>query len=106
MTLSMIYFIYSLIIFIILTVAVINMQPFKKVASRYSSTDMVFYISFSLAYTGCIMRDIAAKESYLFNITTLILLFLTAFVPIVYIASLISIWMISRMRWIRYLFKI
>ena len=105
MTLSMIYFIYSLIIFIIVTVAIINIQPFKKIASRYSSIDMVFYISFGLAYTVCIMRDIAATESYLFNFTTLILLFLTAFVPIVYIASLVSVWIISRIRWIRYLFK-
>jgi hypothetical protein len=105
MTLSMMYFVYSLIAFIVFTIAVINIQPFKKIASRFSSTDMVFYILLSLVYTGFIMRHVAATETYFFNIITIILLFLTAFVPIVYIASLISVWMISRMRQIRYLFK-
>ena len=106
MTLSVMYFVYSLIAFVVFTIAVINIQPFKKVASCHASTDMVFYILLSLAYTGCIMRDIATIEIYFLNIITLILLFLTAFVPIVYIASLISVWVISKMRHIiRYLFK-
>ena len=103
MTLSMMFFVYSLIAFIIFTIAAINIQPFKKVASCYPSTETVFHILLSLAYTCFIMRDIATTENYFFNIITIILLFLTAFVPIVYIASLISVWMISRMRWIRYL---
>ena len=106
MTLSMMYFVYSLIAFTIFMIAVINIQPFKKIASCYSSTEMVFYILFSLVYTGCIMRDIATTDTSSFNAITMILLFLTAFVPIVYMASLISGWMTSRMRWIRYLFKI
>ena len=55
----------------------------------------------SLAYTAVIARDIARTKNYVFNIITLILAFSTAFVPIVYIASLIIFWMISRIRWIR-----
>jgi hypothetical protein len=80
-------------------------MAFKKVASRYSSTNMVFYILLSLAYTGCIMRHVAATETYFFNTISMTLLYLTAFVPMIYIASLVSGWMISRMGWIRYLFK-
>ena len=95
-TLSMMYFVYGLIAFTIFTIAVINIQPFKNNASYFSSTDMVFYILLSLAYTGCIMRDIAVTESYFFNIITMVLLFLTAFVPIVYTAFLIGVWIISR----------
>ena len=96
MTLSMMYFVYNLIAFVVFTIAVINIQPFKNIASCFSSTDMVFYILLSLAYTGCIMRNIAVTETYLFNIITMVLLFLTAFIPIVYIASLIGVWIISR----------
>ena len=95
-TLSMMYFVYGLIAFTIFTIAVINIQPFKNIASHFSSTDMVFYILLSLAYTGCIMRDIAVMETYFFNIITMVLLFLTAFVPIVYIAFLVGVWIVSR----------
>ena len=102
MTLSMMFFVYSLIALVIFVIIIINIQPFKKVASRYPSTDTIFYILFSLTYTACIARDIATTEKFFFNIITFIFVFLTAFVPIVYIASLISFWMTSRLRWIRH----
>ena len=101
MTLSMIFFVYAVLVLVIFLIAVINIQPFKKVAARYPSTDMVFCILLSLTYTAVIARDIARTEKYFFNIVTLILALSTAFVPIAYIACLISFWMISRMKWIR-----
>ena len=81
-------------------IAAMNIQPFKKVPVRYPSTDMVFYILLSLAYTGIIAREVARTEIYFFNTITLLFSLLTAFVPIVYIVSLISFWIISRLRWI------
>ena len=101
MTLSMIFFVYGLIALVIFLMAIINIQPFKKVAARYPSTDMVFYILLSLTYIAVIAKDTASIENYFFNIISMILALSTAFVPIVYIASLISFWMISRMRWIK-----
>ena len=99
MTLSMMFFVYSLIVVLIYTIITINIQPLKKVASHYPSTDLIFYILLSLTYTGLIARDIYTMEKFFFNI---IMSIVTSFVPIVYIASLISFWMISRMRWIRH----
>ena len=98
MTLSMIFFVYSLITFVIFLMAIINIQPFKKVAARYPSTDIVFYILLSLTYTAVIARDTASTGNYFFNIISIILALSTAFVPIVYIASLITFWMISRIQ--------
>ena len=100
-TLSMIYFVYGVIVIVVFLIAVINIQPFKKVAVRYPSTDTVFYILLSLVCTGLIAREVARTEKYVFNTITLIISLSTAFVPIVYIACLISFWMFSRMRWIR-----
>ena len=91
---------YGLIVVVIFLIAAINIQPFKKVAVRYPSTDTVFYILLSLAYTSIIAREAARTEKYFFNTITLLLSLSTAFVPIVYIGSLISFWIISRMMWI------
>ena len=79
MTLSMIYFMYSLIAFVIFTIAAINIQPFKKAASRLSSTDTVFYILLSF-----ITEDISTRGE--FNTVILIPICLTTFVPIVYVS--------------------
>ena len=95
------YFVYSLIALLILLIAVINIPPYKKVASRYPSTDTVFHILLSLVLTGCTAGDIAIRENFVSNlILTLILSFaiLIAFVPLVYITLSISFWLISRMR--------
>ena len=96
----MIFFVYGLIAFLILLIVVINIQPFKKVASRYPSTDTVFYILIGLVLVTAIARDVATtRKSIIF---TTIIIFLVASIPIVYIASLISFWIISRMRSIKY----
>ena len=100
MTLPTIYFIYGLIVVVIVLIAAINIQPFKKVAVHYPSTDMVFYILLSLAYTGIPAREVARTEKHFFNSITLPFSLLTVFVPIVCIVSLISFWIISRLRWI------
>ena len=100
MTLSMIYFVYSLTALIIFTIAAINIQPFKKAAFHYPSTDTVFYILLSLMYTACIARDIATKGK--FNTVSLIFAFMTAIVPVVYIASLICAWITSKIKWIKH----
>ena len=100
----MIYFVYGVIVIVVFLIAVINIQPFKKIAVRYPSTDTVFYILLSLVCTDLIVREVEETEKYSFSTITQIILFSTAFVPIVYIACLISFWMISRMRWIGSLF--
>jgi hypothetical protein len=100
-TLSMIFFIFGLIALLIFLIAAINIQPFKTVASHYPITDVVFYILLCFAYIAIIARDIATTGKFLYNLITLVFLFLTAFVPLVYIAFLIGIWIISRLRGIR-----
>ena len=102
MTLSMMFFVYGLIAFLVLSIAAINIQPFKKAVSRYPSTDTVFYILLSLVFIAVISRDVATTGRSFAIMFTTIFGFLTACVPIVYIASLISYWIISRMRYIRY----
>ena len=86
----MMYFVYSLIALLILLITVINIQPFKKVASRYPSTDTVFYILHSLMLTACIAQDFAKTTNFASNsmlISTLSFAIIIAFVPLVYILT-------------------
>ena len=101
LTLSMMFFMYGLIALLVFLIVAVNIQPFKKVAANYFVTDIVFYILLCFTYVALIARDIATTEKFLFNLVTLIFVFLTAFFPIVYIVFLILVWVRSRIRWIR-----
>ena len=98
MTLSMMFYIYGLIAFLTLSIVAINIQPYKKVAYRYSIMDIVFYILLSLIFITIISKDVVKRPSFIFSI---LLPSLIASVPIVYIATFISFWIISRMRCIK-----
>ena len=101
MTLTMIFFIYGAIIILVFLIVLINIQPFKKVAARYPSTDIVFHILISLTYTAIIARKIAITEKYSFNTATLVITLSTAFIPIIYTASFICFWITSKVRSLR-----
>ena len=98
MTLSMMFCIYGLIAFLTLSIVAINIQPYKKIAYRYSIMDTVFYILLSLMFIAIISRDVAKLSSIIFN--TLFPL-LTGSIPIVYIATFISFWIISKTRCVK-----
>ena len=100
MTLSMMSFVYCLIVFLITpSIFAINIQPYKKVACRYSIMDTVFYILLSLICIALITRDVAKLSSIIFNT---LYPSLTASIPIVYIAIFISFWIISKMRCVKF----
>ena len=101
MTLSMMFFVYGLIALLVFLIVAINIQPFKNVAANYFVTDIVFYILLGFTFIAIAAQDIATTEIFLFNLITLVFLFLTAFFPIIYIAFLILVWVGSRIRWIR-----
>ena len=87
----MMFFVYSLIVFLILSIVAINIQPYKKVASRCSLMDTVFYILLSLGF-------IAIDVITIGKIFSVYLPFLTVCIPIVYIATFISIWINLRIK--------
>ena len=98
-TLSVMFFVYALIVLIILLTITINVQPFKKSAVRYPSTDSTFFVLLSLSYVSVLGMDISSTESQLYNKTLILICLLSAFIPIFYIAFFILSWLISKMRW-------
>ena len=100
LTLSIMFFVYATAILTIFLIVIINVQPFKKVATRYPSTDMVFLTLLSLCYIVLLGRDIAHRQIHYTKVTSVVS-FSSASVPILYILFLIVFWFISRMKWIR-----
>ena len=98
-TLSMMFFVYALIVLIILLTVVVNIQPFKKSAVRYPSTDSMFFVLLSLSYAAVLGMDITSSESNVYNKILILVCLLSAFIPIFYIAFFILSWLISKMRW-------
>ena len=98
-SLSTMTFVYSPIIVVLSLIVLINIQPFKKVAVRYPSTDPIFLILLSIFYIAVLGRTIASINNFYFATLTALLL-VAALVPIFYIASLICYWLFSRRQWI------
>ena len=98
-TLSSTYYVYATILLVILLIAMINIQPFKKIAVRYPSTDPIFLILFCLFYTAALGEEVAGTH-HLSYVATTVLLLSSALVPLIYTAFLVIFWLISTRSWI------
>ena len=99
-TSSILYFVYGTLILLIILIATINIQPFKKVVMHYPSSDSIFLIVVILFHVASLGRSIASVHQRYDYILMSLLILVSAFVPIVYILLLILHWFVSGRRWI------
>ena len=100
-TLSMMFYVYAVITLTVLLLVIVNVQPFKKSAVRYPSTDPIFLILLSLIFVTNIGRDIStSRENLFFYYSTTTMLGLSVVVSIVYITFFITLWLARRVKWI------
>ena len=98
-TLTSMYFVYALIILIFLIVLHINVQPFKKTAvAWYSSVDPVFLLLICILYISVVGTDTGNMLGHANLSLMIVLVLLTAFVPIAYITFLMLHWIYSQRR--------
>ena len=95
-TLSMMFFVYAVILLTVYLIVMVNIQPFKMNAIRYPSTDQVFLILLAFFYSMTLARAVTKDDYY--HITTSVLAFLLGFLPLLYIAYVICIWLNSKLR--------
>ena len=99
LTPSVMFFVYGLIVLLILLIAMINIQPLKKVNLRYPLPDLMFAFLLSFSYVAILGRGLVNIEKYFYYHTALTILeFLTAFVPLLYITYLIGSWLLSKIK--------
>ena len=96
LTLSMMYFVYAIIILVTLLIAAINIEPFKKVVN-YFSTDLIFYFLFTLIYIAIVGRQLPViKQNAILSPVLAFLAILSASVPMLYTAFLVISWFLSK----------
>ena len=97
LTLSIMYFIYSLIAILILLIVILNFQPLKKVGVQYPIYDLIFFFLLCFTYVAVLGRGLAYIERYsAYNTAFTIIAFSTVIIPILYISYLIGSWLFSR----------
>ena len=96
-------FVYAVLALVVILIAIINVQPFKKTAVRCPSNDPIFLVLLSLSFITNIGRDVTSRENIFFHYSTLIMFALSAVVPIVYIIFFISLWLATKIKQIRQL---
>ena len=82
MTLSIMFFVYSLIILFVSLIAMVNIQPCKKAVVRSPSTDPNFIVLLSLCNIMFLARQVADLEKHYFNMIMSVFGFLSALIPI------------------------
>ena len=101
LTLSVMFFVYAVTILAIYLIAMINVQPFKKAAARYPSTDTKFLVLLCLCYIVALGRNYATTQQFIYTHFMLIIAFISLFTSIAYIVFLLIFWLVSRLNCIK-----
>ena len=97
LTLSIMYFVYSLIALLILLIAMINIQPFKKIISHYHLFDVIFTLLICFTHIAILGKGLINIEKYFaYHSAITVTAFLTAVFPLLYISCLIGSWLFLR----------
>jgi hypothetical protein len=97
LTLSAVFYAYAIILLVILLIAIININLYKKESVRYPSTDSIFFIFLSLVYTVFLGRGTVTTAKFKFTEMT-ISGFIFALVPLFYTTVLIISWLVTRFK--------
>ena len=98
LTLSMMSFTYGLILIATVLILLINIQPYKKTAVRYPSTDTTFFILLALCLSGIFGMDLSTIESSIYSLILVIICVISTCVPLFYITFFIFSWLIKTKR--------
>ena len=97
LTLSTLFFTYSPIILLVRLIAMINIQPLKKIGRHYPLVDIIFtslLCFFQVIILGEAISIIGKYNPYYAFVTTIG--FLTSAIPIIYTSFLITSWLFSK----------
>ena len=102
-TLSEIFYAYAAILFVIYVILLVNFQPFKVQASRYPSSDIVFFILLSVCTIVLLGTDVMNRDPRSGQYSLIVCFFTVSFalVPVIYIIGLIGFWLVSKIKTIR-----
>ena len=94
-TLSAMCFIYALTLIITILIILVNIQPYKKTAVRYPSTDPTFFVFLSITYSAILGMDLSHITNHADGLMFVIICQISACVPLCYIVLYICSWLVK-----------
>ena len=94
-TLSAMCFIYALILIVTILIILVNIQPYKKTAVRYPSTDPTFFVFLSITYSAILGMDLSHITNHADGLMFVIICLISACVPLCYIVFYIYSWLVK-----------
>ena len=98
LTLSMMSFAYVLILIATILILLINIQPYKKTAVRYPSTDTTFFFLLALLNSAILGMGLSFIKSNNYILILVIVCVISACVPLFYITIFVFSWLIKTKR--------
>ena len=99
LTLSSMYFVYTVIILISVIILLLNFDPYKEVVKHYTVIDAFFMIFLSIFYVSLLGVNVADIQANHYKISFLIMSALVAIVPVIYISVIALHWIYSQRKW-------
>ena len=99
LTLSSMFFVYTVIILISVIILLLNFDPYKEVVKHYTVIDAFFMIFLSIFYVSLLGVNVADIQTNRYKISFLIMSTLAAIVPVIYISVITLHWIYSRRKW-------
>ena len=99
LTLSSMYFVYTVIILVSVIILLLNFDPYKEVVKHYTVIDAFFMIFLSIFYVSLLGVNVADIQANDYKISFLVMSTLAAIVPVIYISAITLHWICSRRKW-------
>ncbi len=101
LTLSTMFFTYSLIVLLILLIALINIQPLKRIGPHYPLVDTIFISLLCFLHIAILGRAAFNLKYNAYFATLTIFGVLTSAIPLIYTSFLIGSWLFSKIILVR-----
>ena len=103
LTLSIMFYTYSLVILLILLIAMINIQPLKRIGPHYPLINIIIFISLICFFEIAILAKATYRTivSYHAIATLIIIEILASTIPLTYTSFLIGSWIFSKINIVR-----
>ena len=99
LTLSVMFFVYALLLILIVLIFLLNFQPHKSSVSHYTTIDITFLILLVLHYLSVLGFNIIVLHGQQYPHLIFMLIFFSCFIPITYLVFITLQWMYLKRKW-------
>ena len=99
LTLSSMFFIYTVIVLVSTIILLLNFNPYKKAVKHYAVIDAFFLIFLSILYISFLGINVVDIQAHSYKFSFLVMSTMATIVPVIYISAVTLYWIYSRRKW-------